>query len=240
MADKPLSLTLLTRQHYMSHSGFQEQAGKDRPSCAGLLAALAKLAGERLQRRFAALQQTGTRRLNTIYSVAGLIAILLLTGCSIPGSSLASTPLMAAQVIDSAIQCSSTGQQQTVVLIGNRQQMEQAVRRLQGPVVPAPVVQLPNIDFNRWHVLYLSSGQQPTAGYSLSLAEPAFTVQQNRAQLNVMLHRPAPDAMVAAVITHPCMLVKVPKGSYTSIEIHGLGKIRQVTVTKKLFSPNKY
>ncbi len=46
-------------------------------SCTGLLTGLAKLAGGRLQRRFAALQQTGTRRLNTTYIVAGLISSLL-------------------------------------------------------------------------------------------------------------------------------------------------------------------
>ena len=46
---------------------------KDRPSRAGLLTALSKLAGGRLQRRFDVSQQTGRRRLNAIYIVAGLI-----------------------------------------------------------------------------------------------------------------------------------------------------------------------
>ena len=52
----------------------------DRPSRAGPRTALAKLAVGVLQRRFAALPRTSTRRLNTIYIVAGLIilAILLL------------------------------------------------------------------------------------------------------------------------------------------------------------------
>ena len=167
------------------------------------------------------------------------IIVLLFAGCSIPGANFASAPSMAAQVIDSSIQCNVTDRQPTVALISNRQQLEQAVRRLQGPVVPTPVLQLPNIDFNRWHVLYLSSGQQPTAGYSLALAPLPFTVRQNRAHLNVILHRPAPDAMVAAVITHPCMLVKVPAGHYTTIEIHGLGKIQPIAIDKMFSDPNK-
>ena len=70
-------LLLLTRQQYMSHSGFQEQAGARR-SLRSMAAPLAKLAGGRLQRRFAAMQQSGTRRLNTIYIVAGLIVLCLL------------------------------------------------------------------------------------------------------------------------------------------------------------------
>ena len=101
---KQYQTLILTRQQYISYSGFQEQAGtrrslqamvaplakaatpgqpvpetpnhlilEDRPSCAGLLTVLAKLAGGGLQRRFAALQQTGARRLNTTYIVAGLI-----------------------------------------------------------------------------------------------------------------------------------------------------------------------
>jgi len=52
-----VSSILLTRQQYMSHSGLQERAGKQ------------------LQRHFNALRQTGTRWLNTIYIVAGLMLI---------------------------------------------------------------------------------------------------------------------------------------------------------------------
>ncbi len=161
------------------------------------------------------------------------LALLLLTGCSIPGANLADTPNTTAQVIDSAVQCSDPNQQ-PVVFISNKKQLKKIIGHLQGSVLPPPTVHLPNIDFNRWHVLYISSGQQPTAGYSLTLAEPAFTVQQNRALLNVVLNRPAPDAMVAAVITHPCMLVKLPKGNYTTIEVHGLDEVWQVTVKKEL------
>ena len=46
---------------------------RDRPLCTGPQIALAKLAVAWLQRRFAALPRTGTQRLNTIYTVAGLI-----------------------------------------------------------------------------------------------------------------------------------------------------------------------
>ena len=49
---------------------------KDRPRRAGPQAALLHLAVGWLQRRWAALLRTGTPRLNTIYSVAGLIIFM--------------------------------------------------------------------------------------------------------------------------------------------------------------------
>ncbi len=58
-----LSSLLLTRQHYMLHAGFQEQAGSRR----------------RLRAMVASLAKAATlNRLNTIYIVAGLIVLLLL------------------------------------------------------------------------------------------------------------------------------------------------------------------
>ena len=56
----------------MPHSGVQKQA-ETRGGLQMMAAPLAKLAGGRLQRCIAALPQTGARRLNTIYLVAGLI-----------------------------------------------------------------------------------------------------------------------------------------------------------------------
>ncbi len=55
----------------------------DRPPCAGPQTALAKLAAGWLQRRFAALLRTSTRRLNVTYIVAGLIVAIATatTGC---------------------------------------------------------------------------------------------------------------------------------------------------------------
>ena len=50
----------------------------DRPSCAGPWTALAKLAAGVLQRRFSALPRSSTRRLNTVYIIAGLILLLFL------------------------------------------------------------------------------------------------------------------------------------------------------------------
>ena len=158
------------------------------------------------------------------------LAVLSITGCTLPGSNAADTPLPAAQVISSAIQCNGAERQPVAIHIGNQPQLERVMKRMQGLILPAPVVQIPEIDFSRWHVLYISSGQQPTAGYLLRLAEPAFETGHSEARLNVILEHPPADAMVAAVLTHPCILVKIPANSYSAVEIHGLGEVRKVTV----------
>ncbi len=167
-------------------------------------------------------------------SLSLTLAILLLTGCAVPGSSPASAPKPTVQIIDSAIQCSDPNRQPSVAYLRNEQQLKQMIGHLRGAVLPSPAIHLPEIDFNRWHILYISAGQKPTAGYSLALPESAFTLQQNKALLNVILNKPAPDAMVAAVITHPCILVKIPAGNYTTIEVHGLDRVHRISVKKDL------
>jgi hypothetical protein len=64
----------------------------------------------------------------------------------------------------------------------------------------------------------ISRGEQPTAGYGFGLdgvhREPGTAV------IDVTWTMPAPDAMVAQVITHPCLVVGIAES-----DIDGLGRI---------------
>ena len=158
-------------------------------------------------------------------------ALLILGGCSISGAGLEGEAA-AARIVKSSLQCGSLPRQQSVTWIPGRQQLEQALILMQGALVPAQPPAVPDIDLQRWNLLLISAGQKPSAGYYLTLDQPAFSIGKTNARLNVVLNRPAPDSMVASVITHPCILVKIPAGGYSAIEIHGLDRLETISVAK--------
>jgi len=55
----------------------------------------------------------------------------------------------------------------------------------------------------------VSRGDQPTAGYVLRLE--AIRLEPGTAVIDIHWGMPSPDAMVAQVITHPCLVVGVPR-----------------------------
>lgn len=59
-------------------------------------------------------------------------------------------------------------------------------------------------------LLILRAGTKPSAGYRLTIEEQA--VVDGVLQLHVRLRGPAPDAMVAQVLTSPCLALWVPSG----------------------------
>ncbi len=155
-----------------------------------------------------------------------LAAILLLAGCSISGAGLEETAPQAA-VVRYSLQCGSSPREPGARWLRNRQQLAQALRQMQG-TPPGTAPEIPDMDLQRWNLLLIFAGRKPSAGYRLTLGRPALLADGRSARLNVVLEQPAPDSMVAAVLTHPCMLVKIPAGDYHTIEIRGLGKTQQL------------
>ncbi len=160
--------------------------------------------------------------------------LLLAAGYAFPPANHAETATAPVQILDSAVQCTPSNKEPQVILIHNQQQLQQIASRLRGSIVPSSTFPLPVVDFNRWRVLYISAGEQPTAGYSLTLDTPPFTGEKRNGTLHLHLNTPPADAMAAAIITHPCILVQIPVREYSTIEIRGLDRKLKVTLHKRL------
>mgnify|MGYP001825925314 FL=1 len=63
----------------------------------------------------------------------------------------------------------------------------------------------------------ISLGQQPTAGYALSL-DSAFA-EGTTALIRVIWDSPPADAVLAQVITHPCLVVGLPSASFSKVRV---------------------
>lgn len=62
----------------------------------------------------------------------------------------------------------------------------------------------------------LSRGPQPTPGFGFTLRE--VTARGTVARIEATWRTPSPDAILAQVMTHPCLVVGLPRGNLRRIE----------------------
>lgn len=76
----------------------------------------------------------------------------------------------------------------------------------------------PRVDFTRLGVIAVYMGKHTTAGYQVSLASRVAEIgEHNELTLLVSWLEPPADALLAQVITSPCMLASIPKADYMVI-----------------------
>ncbi|HEY6005941.1 MAG TPA: protease complex subunit PrcB family protein [Anaeromyxobacter sp.] len=74
-------------------------------------------------------------------------------------------------------------------------------------------------DFRKEGVLAVFMGQRPTAGYGLALHDPTVVIQDGVGKVVVRLEEPQPGAMVAQVLTSPCLLIRMPKQGIRQLRV---------------------
>lgn len=67
---------------------------------------------------------------------------------------------------------------------------------------------MPRVDFSRSVVVGVFLGSRPTAGFRVEIT--GVTTQDTEAVVRFVEHRPAPDAILAQIITAPFHLVTLP------------------------------
>ncbi|PSF06048.1 hypothetical protein C7H09_11960 [Marinobacter fuscus] len=72
------------------------------------------------------------------------------------------------------------------------------------------------------HLIFVTLGQKPTAGYSLGLS--SSEIENSTLVLEMALKEPAPGMIVAQVITSPCVVLAAEPGQWQSVQVNGLGE----------------
>ncbi len=67
-------------------------------------------------------------------------------------------------------------------------------------------------------LIAISRGEQPTAGYALELVS-VQTATGERIEVTVRWHEPAADAVVAQVLTRPCMVLGLPDAAIGPVSV---------------------
>ncbi len=156
----------------------------------------------------------------SVVMVFGLLP-LLTTACQPwvkKGEHQASKPVV--ETLYASQHCGRGQTTPSATWIDNARQLESSIKRIRSGMLGGKPINLPALDFQHEIVLLVEMGQRPTLGYRLELAETdGLRIAQDQAQLTLdWLHPPA-DALVAQTISSPCLLIKLERGGYTSIQI---------------------
>ncbi len=149
----------------------------------------------------------------------GVVWVMLMTvglsvGCAQPepGTNAA----LSIQKLYSDSQCIGL-ERPTVIWIADAETWRSWYGRITSARLPAPPV--PAVDFPREGVLLLAMGSRSTAGYGLSLAEGTTTIRDGVLTVPVDWREPVPGALLAQVMTSPCLLVKAPAAPFKQIRV---------------------
>lgn len=150
--------------------------------------------------------------------LAGLPLVFTLVGCASSGAVTdePNGPPMTRQVIQSA-HCGLTGPGLAFV-----QTSEGLQKLLELPAQNMAVQQLRQVDLEKEHLLFVTLGEKPTGGYSVSLASASVESTENTLRLSMAVRSPAPGTMVTQVITSPCVVVAVPANNWPEIRVSGV------------------
>jgi hypothetical protein len=171
-------------------------------------------------------------------SVLLLLSSLLgsIQGCAQPANpGPGQTGPLTAEVLHNATQCGGGFLQPTVLyksftktrvsnlpaagFIKGRDKQKQPAQP-QTPAVPA-------VDFTSEGVLFISMGQRPTVGYSLSFVQGWLRLKSDILEVKVIWLEPPPGYRQAQMLTEPCMLLKIPAVPFQHIHVVDQeGKVR--------------
>ncbi|MGC8121722.1 protease complex subunit PrcB family protein [Marinobacter sp. VGCF2001] len=143
-----------------------------------------------------------------------LAASLLLGACSATGSAETAGIVNVRQITQSA-HCGLTGP--GVAFVRSEAERE-ALLDVSGQNMATDAVR--KVALEQEALVLVTLGQKPTAGYSIGLNR-AHRQGQTLA-LHMRVREPAPDRMVAQVITSPCVVLAVEPGDWHQITVSGV------------------
>ena len=77
----------------------------------------------------------------------------------------------------------------------------------------------PYVNFSDHNALLIEMGRRSTGGYLLSFAAPFVFVTDDRAQIHVNWIEPNAEAITTQLVTSPCLLLEIPKASFSSVQV---------------------
>lgn len=115
-------------------------------------------------------------------------------------------------------QCGCEARQPLVRWVTNRNRLAAALSSTASTTMATQVARHP-VDWKRYGIVWIDMGLKPSGGYSLSLAAPAATVSAGVAIITVRWRQPRPGSVVTQQLTSPCLLLKLVRDNYHTIQI---------------------
>jgi hypothetical protein len=148
-----------------------------------------------------------------------LPSVLLLSGCAGAFGRASVAIKIEADVILTSGNCDSLDQTAGAIWINNEKELVSVVSKINrlkigGNAAPAPVV-----DFEHDGVMLVHIGRKPTSGYGIELASNQIEIDGQIAMVRMRWTEPVKGAVLAQMITHPCIMIRITRGSYTAVRV---------------------
>lgn len=145
-------------------------------------------------------------------TIIGLL-VLVLTACATPAEAPPSASL--ARQITQSPYCGLTGP--GVVYLKSSDELDRYLG-VAGQNLTTAAIR--SVNFDREHLVFVALGQKPTAGFNIGLKDAK--ANSSTLFLSMSVINPAPDSMVAQVITTPCAVLAVAADQWQRLEVTGL------------------
>jgi hypothetical protein len=121
--------------------------------------------------------------------------------------------------IATGTQCGYTGTAPAARWLDTADAVQAAYRQMTRQSLGANAHPAPTTDFTRFGVLQVFMGQQSTGGFQLRLQHPLLEHTASSAALRIDWLTPPPGALTPQVITSPCLMLGVPRGTWHTITV---------------------
>jgi hypothetical protein len=144
---------------------------------------------------------------------------MILSGCAGASGRASAVIKVDAEVIFSSSNCGGFEPSEGANWISDEKGLASVMNRINGLKIGGNTISIPVVDFMREGVLLVRMGRKPTGGYGIELASKQADLQDQAAIVTVHWIEPAKDAILAQMITSPCIMIKLAKGSYTTVRV---------------------
>ncbi len=142
-----------------------------------------------------------------------------LSGCGATRQSESDNPTLTIEVLYADTQGVNTSPEPSAIWINSMEELGYLYAGFETLRLSAAATPVPEIDFNRFRVLLVEMGQKPTGGFSVNLNEHLSHISKVMAIVSLLWVEPEPETVLPQVITSPFMLLKIEKGTYTSVKV---------------------
>lgn len=148
-----------------------------------------------------------------------LIAALFLSGCVNTPPGAAADATVELDPVHTGSVCSGAPRVPKAMWIDSRQALNLQWKRMLSHRIGEGKPPTPQVEWDTHGILLVHMGQKTTGGYRLELAHPHGRLQAGSALVTINWIEPPAGAIAAQMITSPCLMLKIQRGEYRSVEI---------------------
>lgn len=156
-----------------------------------------------------------------------LLSLFVISGCLASNADPEMKYTINVETLYSDSNCGNNSNQAFATLINSQDQFYQTWQSLHSMRLGGKFPVAPKVDFTTHNVLLIQMGRKNSGGYRLELAHTTATLKDKIAIIHIDWIEPKEGSFVIQALTSPCLLLKIERGDYQTIQVRDKsGKLR--------------